>query len=349
MIGLLISLAWLLCAPEEAELLFVGDAMMHQRQIDAALQPDGTHSFDACFDSIRRWVSEADYAVVNLEAPLGGEPYTGYPMFSAPDSYARALRDAGFDLTLTANNHCLDRRDRGLQRTIAVLDSLAMPHIGTYSHAGSRDSLALHIADVNGFRIGFLNYTYGTNGIRHGAAVAVDPIDLRLIEHDIARARSRGAELVAVCIHWGVEYRLLPEQTQRDTGARIHLAGADMVIGSHPHVIQPAELTADSDGRRHLTVYSLGNFLSAMRTDDTRGGGAITVKLRRDRLGRPYIDRAESHLLFTVTPSRPGEPFRVVRADRPIEDNPEAEAQRLEFSRRATDILRQHNKNVKAP
>ena len=224
MIGLLVSLAWLLCAPEEAELLFVGDAMMHQRQIDAALQPDGTHSFDACFDSIRRWVSEADYAVVNLEAPLGGEPYTGYPMFSAPDSSAQALRDAGFDLTLTANNHSLDRRDRGLQRTIAVLDSLAMPHIGTYSPASVRDSLALHIADVNGFRIGFLNYTYGTNGIRHGAAVAVDPIDVSLIEADIARARSRGVELVAACIHWGVEYRMLPEQSQRDTGSRIHLS-----------------------------------------------------------------------------------------------------------------------------
>ncbi|WP_300906410.1 CapA family protein [Paramuribaculum intestinale] len=349
MIGLLVSLAWLLCAPQEAELLFVGDAMMHQRQIDAALQPDGTHSFDACFDSIRRWVSEADYAVANLEAPLGGEPYTGYPMFSAPDSYAQALRDAGFDLTLTANNHCLDRRDRGLQRTIAVLDSLAMPHIGTYSPASVRDSLALHIADVNGFRIGFLNYTYGTNGIRHGAAVAVDPIDVSLIEADIARARSRGVELVAVCIHWGVEYRMLPEQSQRDTGSRIHRAGADMVIGSHPHVIQPAEMAADSAGRRHLTVYSLGNFLSAMRTPDTRGGAAVSVTLRRDRLGRPYIDRAESHLLFTVTPSRPGEPFRVVRADRPIHDDPEAEEQRIEFARRAAEILRQHNKNVKAP
>ena len=92
-----------------------------------------------------------------------------------------------------------------------------MPHIGTYSPASVRDSLALHIADVNGFRIGFLNYTYGTNGIRHGAAVAVDPIDVSLIEADIARARSRGVELVAVCIHWGVEYRMLPEQSQRDT------------------------------------------------------------------------------------------------------------------------------------
>lgn len=348
MIGLVISLAWLLFAPEEAELLFVGDTMMHQRQIDAALQPDGTYDYDACFDSVRTWISGADYAVVNLETPLGGAPYSGYPMFCAPDSYATALRDAGFDLALTANNHCLDRRDRGVRRTIAVLDSLGMPHIGTYADPSLRDSLALHIADINGFSIGFLNYTYGTNGIKHGPEVAVDPIDIDLIRSDIGRARSKGAEMVAVCLHWGVEYRLLPEPSQRRTAQRIHDAGADMVIGSHPHVIQPAEMSTDSAGRRHLTVYSLGNFISGMRTDDTRGGGALSVRLRRDSLGRPCIAGAASHLLFTVTPASKGEPFRIVRADRAIGNNP-AESQRKVFVDRASALLRRHNKNVEAP
>lgn len=345
----LLSLLSLLFGTDEASLVFAGDAMQHQAQLDAARRPDGRWDYSECFADVAPWFRSADLAVVNLETPISPAPHSGYPCFNAPDTYLRALRDAGFRLFLTANNHTLDRRDKGLRHTLDALDSIGASHLGTYRNAAERTRLMPHIRTVGGIRIGFLNYTYGTNGIRHGAAVAVDPIDVSLIEADIARARSRGVELVAVCIHWGVEYRMLPEQSQRDTGSRIHRAGADMVIGSHPHVIQPAEMAADSAGRRHLTVYSLGNFLSAMRTPDTRGGAAVSVTLRRDRLGRPYIDRAESHLLFTVTPSRPGEPFRVVRADRPIHDDPEAEEQRIEFARRAAEILRQHNKNVKAP
>lgn len=349
MTEILLILCSLLIPADRAELLFAGDAMQHQRQIDAARRPDGSLDYSPYFTALEPYISSADYAVVNLETPLGGPPYSGYPMFCAHDNYVTALTDAGFDLMLSANNHILDRHDRGVLRTISTFEAMGVPWLGVYRDAAHRHEHMPFIRHINGFRIAFLNYTYGTNGIRHGAAVAVDPIDVSLIEADIARARSRGVELVAVCIHWGVEYRMLPEQSQRDTGSRIHRAGADMVIGSHPHVIQPAEMAADSAGRRHLTVYSLGNFLSAMRTPDTRGGAAVSVTLRRDRLGRPYIDRAESHLLFTVTPSRPGEPFRVVRADRPIHDDPEAEEQRIEFARRAAEILRQHNKNVKAP
>lgn len=349
MTEILLILCSLLIPADRAELLFVGDAMQHQRQIDAARRPDGSLDYSPYFTALEPYISSADYAVVNLETPLGGPPYSGYPMFCAHDNYVTALTDAGFDLMLSANNHILDRHDRGVLRTISTFEAMGVPWLGVYRDAAHRHEHMPFIRHINGFRIAFLNYTYGTNGIRHGAAVAVDPIDVSLIEADIARARSRGVELVAVCIHWGVEYRMLPEQSQRDTGSRIHRAGADMVIGSHPHVIQPAEMAADSAGRRHLTVYSLGNFLSAMRTPDTRGGAAVSVTLRRDRLGRPYIDRAESHLLFTVTPSRPGEPFRVVRADRPIHDDQEAEEQRIEFARRAAEILRQHNKNVKAP
>ena len=236
MLGLFISLAWLLFAPEEAELLFVGDAMMHQSQINAARKPDGTYDYDACFDSVRPWISDADYAVVNLETPLGGAPYSGYPMFCAPDSYAKALRDAGFDLALTANNHCLDRRDRGVRRTIAVLDSLGMPHIGTYADPSKRDSLALHIADINGFRIGFLNYTYGTNGIKHGQEVAVDPIDIDLIRSDIGRAhrfsRSTAPDSIfARQLHLGHAHHRHPGRGRHHSQAAARLARASLHSG----------------------------------------------------------------------------------------------------------------------
>ena len=124
-------------------LLFVGDAMQHEAQLDQAkLAGNGVHNYDGCFDLIAPLVKEADYAVVNLEVPLGGGPvYRGYPCFSAPDSYAKALRDAGFDLFLTANNHCLDSGDKAARRTLTALDSLKVDHIGTYYDDKEREKL----------------------------------------------------------------------------------------------------------------------------------------------------------------------------------------------------------------
>lgn len=343
---LLISLALLLLQPDEVEILFAGDAMQHQSQLDSAHRGAGKYDYSECFKAIAPYVRSADYAVVNLECPLGGKPYSGYPMFCAPDEYAAALRDAGFDLALTANNHTLDRRDKGLRRTLSVLDSLGIRHTGTFSPAESRkDSVPLMI-DIRGFRIAFLNYTYGTNGIRPGAGVAVNMIDTAMIRHDIERALHMGAEIVAVCPHWGVEYRMLPEKSQRRLAGKILEMGADMIIGAHPHVIQPMELKEDSMGRCKLTVYSLGNFLSGMRTADTRGGTTVTVTLRRDRTGRAYIAGAVYRPVFTLTPlPGSGENFRLIWSDIPVPDKLR-ESQRLKFELSATEIFSRHNINV---
>ncbi|MDE6770031.1 MAG: CapA family protein, partial [Muribaculaceae bacterium] len=181
----------------QAELLFVGDAMQHQAQLDRASQLANGAGYDYsdCFTLIAPTVTSADYAVCNLEVPLGGGPdYTGYPCFSAPDSYAIALRDAGFDLMLTANNHCLDRRDKAARRTLTALDSLGIDHIGTYHDEAQRDSLVPFIKDINGFKIGFLNYTYGTNGIPPREGVEVAMIDRDKMAHEIKLTREAGAE-----------------------------------------------------------------------------------------------------------------------------------------------------------
>ncbi len=343
---LLISLASLLLQPDEVEIVFAGDAMQHQSQLDAAHRGSGMYDYSECFKAIAPYVRSADYAVVNLECPLGGEPYSGYPMFGAPDEYAAALRDAGFDLALTANNHTLDRRDKGLRRTLSVLDSLGIRHTGTFAPAESRNDSVPLIVDVRGFRIAFLNYTYGTNGIRHGAGVAVNMIDTAMIRRDIERALHSGAEIVAVCPHWGIEYRMLPEKSQRILAGKILDMGADMIIGAHPHVIQPMEFEEDSMGRGKLKVYSLGNFLSGMRTAETRGGTTVTVTLRRDRTGRAYIAGAVYRPVFTLTPlPASGENFRLIWSDTPVTDKIR-ETQRKDFERSATEIFDRYNVNV---
>lgn len=326
-----------LMPPEEAELLFVGDAMQHQSQLDAARQKGGgRYDYSGCFDAISPYVRKADYAIVNFEASIGGSPHTGYPCFSAPEEYASALVDAGFDYFLLANNHILDRRDRGLHRTIDALDSLRIPHSGIYHDAAARDSLCPEVITVNGFRLAILNYTYGTNGITLQGPAIVNYIDTDNIVRDCARARGVGAELVCVCIHWGDEYHLLPNQSQKSMADKLVSMGVDLVIGGHPHVIQPMEMRRRPDGSQALVVYSLGNFLSGMKTDDTRGGAMVRVRLKRDSKGRALVDGADYSLVYVD----PG--FRLV----PVADAQDSRSK--SFRRNAEAIFKKHNVNVPA-
>lgn len=347
--ALAISIAASLPQPApEADLVFAGDAMQHAAQIETAhaLGHGFTYDYSECFATIRPYIEHADYAVVNLETPLGGAPYSGYPCFSAPDSYARALQDCGFDLMLTANNHTLDRRDHGLRRTIAVLDTLGIDHIGTYNNDSLRECAIPLIRDIKGFRVGFLNYTYGTNGFKPTDGVIVDYIDTIKIKEDIAATRAASAELIAINIHWGDEYVQLPGQAQKQLAQWLAQQGVEMIIGSHPHVVQPARLTHPATGTvyRQLTVYSLGNFISNMRTVDTRGGIILNVHLKRDPSGRAYVHSATYKPVFTLPPSA-GHNFRLVDASIPVTDSPWDYHRQL-FLRNTADLVDRHNVNV---
>lgn len=347
--NLMLILVWLgafLGAPAEADLLFAGDAMMHQGQIDAARRRDGTYDYSECFSALKPAVSDADFAVVNLETPCAPGRYSGYPCFNAPASYPEALKNAGFDLMLTANNHCLDRRDRGLLGTIHCLDSLQIAHTGTFTSAAERRKQVPLIRDIKGFKVAFLNYTYGTNGIRLTTDACVDYIDRDRIRKDVEQARQSGAELVCVCPHWGEEYRLLPSASQKSLADFMIECGADMVIGSHPHVIQPMEMRSRPDGRKALVVYSLGNFISNMKTRDTRGGAIVRVRLVRDSDGLARVDSAAYALVFTV-PAGGGHNFRLVAADPKLVPQ-QWRGHCQEFVRSATSVFNSHNKSVPA-
>ncbi|MBR1543715.1 MAG: CapA family protein [Muribaculaceae bacterium] len=309
---MLLSLLSLLEGNFSIEMTFVGDAMQHGPQIKAARQADGTYDYIPCFKYVEDDIKGADYAVVNLECPLGGTPYSGYPAFSAPDEYAAELKRVGFDLFTTANNHCLDRRDSGLKRTLDVLDRLGVAHAGTYRNKAERERALPLVVGVKGVKIGFLSYTYGTNGIPVQGDAVVDIIDKKQIKADIAAARKAGAQMMCVCMHWGIEYVLKPVQEQKNLADFLVGEGVDLIIGSHPHVVEPWEIRYSPEhGKRVLVVYSLGNFISNQTTIDSRGGSM--VKVRIDVSGdRPEVRDAECKLFFVQKPRMGGENYVLI-------------------------------------
>ncbi len=329
----------------EVSLLFAGDAMQHSAQIEAAKEGN-RYNYAPCFEWISDEIASADYAVVNLEAPIGGRPHTGYPCFSAPDEYAIALQQAGFDLFLTANNHSLDRYSRGAIRTLHLLDSIGVDHIGSYR---SPEELRLYhpfMKTIKGIRIAFLNYTYGTNGFTPSPPLVINYIDPEQIKQDIRTARALDAELIVACVHWGDEYQLLPNKSQQELADLLVDEGVQLVIGAHPHVIQPMEIRYDTAGKaRALVVYSLGNFISNMKTCDTVGGAIVKVSIARDEWFHITLKSAQYALVYTCRPSQKGENFVVVPAMQEAKYNPQRPYLN-EFMKRARNIFDKYNQGV---
>jgi poly-gamma-glutamate synthesis protein (capsule biosynthesis protein) len=265
---------------QEIRLLFAGDAMQHQTQIDNALR-NGEYDYSSYFQHIKNEITQADLAIVNMEGPLGGKPHKGYPLFSIPDEFAVALKDAGFDVFLTANNHAVDCYSRGINRTIDVLDSLEVYHTGTFKNALEREQNYPLIIEKKGIRMAFLNYTYNTNGIEPAAPCIVNIIDTALIGDDILKAKQKNPDIIIAAMHWGEEYKLTPSKSQERLAHYLINQGVDLIIGSHPHVVQPSEISTDSVGKNHLIVYSLGNFVSNMSAVNTDGGQMILVTLKK--------------------------------------------------------------------
>ena len=328
------------------ELTFVGDAMQHGPQIRAASCADGTYDYSDCFKWVEDDIKNADFAVANLECPLGGKPYSGYPAFSAPDEYAEQLQRVGFDLLTTANNHCLDRRDKGLKRTVSVLDRMGMPHVGTYANVTERDKLLPLIVNVKGVKIAFLSYTYGTNGIPVQGDAVVDLIDRDLIKKDIGRARLSGARLICVCVHWGEEYHLEPVKSQRDLADFLVDEGVDMIIGNHPHVVEPMEVRySPRYGKKVLLVYSLGNFISNQNTIDSRGGALIKVKFT-NKISSVELNSAVCKLFFVQKPRNKGENFVLIPEGRDDLLRPDSKADFNRFMTRVRNLVLSKNKGV---
>ncbi len=348
LLSLLLTLVTLSAtAQERLTLLFVGDLMQHQAQIKSA-KSGSTYDYNTCFQHVKEEISRADLAIGNLEVTLGGRPYTGYPAFSAPDEFLYAIRDAGFDVLLTANNHCLDRRRKGLERTIHLLDSIGMPYAGTYIDKVEREERYPLIVEKKGFRIAFLNYTYGTNGIPVTEPNVVNFIDREQMRADILAARRKRPDAIIACMHWGVEYRLLPERQERELADWLIAQGVDHVIGSHPHVVQPMEVRKDErTPGRHVVVYSLGNFISNMSAVNTDGGAMVKLELQR-AWGITRLKSCSYSLVWSSRPTLNGRgTFEVYPAS--FEQKP-LRTQELtlmkRFLRNARELFRKHNRGI---
>lgn len=269
---------------QSVKLLFAGDLMGHGPQIKAAQRADGSYDYTPCFRNVKDYVQSADLAILNLEVTLAGAPYTGYPQFSSPRELALAARDAGFDVMTTANNHCMDRGRKGLERTLQVLDTLGIPHLGTYRDRGQRDREHPLMLQPGGIRLALLCYTYGTNGIPPVEPNVVNMIDTAEMARDLRVARERGAEYIVTLIHWGVEYATHSNREQEQTARWLLEHGSDAVIGGHPHVVQNFTLDArpDNDRPTDIVVYSMGNLVSNQRDVNCDGGIMVELTLERD-------------------------------------------------------------------
>jgi hypothetical protein len=263
-------------------LLFLGDIMQHGSQIEDAYDAaQKKYDYFPCFRYVKPYTHAADLAIGNLELTLAGPPYRGYPQFSAPDALIAALKDMGMDVLVTANNHCVDTGKKGLERTIHVLDSFQIAHTGTFVDAAEKEKLSPLIIDKNGFKLALLNYTFSTNGLPVYSPNIVNMMDTTAIGKDLVKAKSLKPDAIIVFIHWGIEYESLPAMREKKVTEFCFRHGAQLVIGAHPHVVQPMEWRKKEN---QLVAYSLGNFISGQRKRYTDGGAMVHVALEKIRV-----------------------------------------------------------------
>jgi poly-gamma-glutamate capsule biosynthesis protein CapA/YwtB (metallophosphatase superfamily) len=262
-------------------LLFIGDIMGHDSQIRSAEDTlTGTYDYADVFRYINDEISGAGISIANLEVTLAGPPFKGYPQFSSPVEFAIACRDAGIDCLVTANNHSADRGKKGIINTINKLDSIGMRHTGTFQDKTARDTLYPLIIKKESTTIALLNYTYGINGKKSEEPVIVNMLDKDLIGSDILKAKSKNPDLIIIFLHWGTEYDTIPSQSQTDLADYLFSRGADLIVGSHPHVIQKMVMAKRNTIKRNrVLIYSLGNFVSNQRKPKTDGGAIVQINV----------------------------------------------------------------------
>lgn len=275
----------------------VGDIMCHSPNYkDAYNASTKKYDFSTFFPQIKSYISNADIAVGNLETTFAGgnKAYSGYPTFNSPPQLAKDVQDLGIDVLTTSNNHSMDSGYNGLINTIDTLDDLGISHTGTFK--SEEDKNKILIKDVNGVKIAFISYTYGTNGIAipKGKEYCINLIDKDLIKKQLESAKAQNPDVICVSMHWGIEYKLQPNTEQTDLADYLFENGADIILGSHPHVLEPMEkrTVTLSDGTKKdgFVIYSLGNFISAQKDKYTKDSIILNLKITKHSQGNITID-----------------------------------------------------------
>ena len=289
----------------------VGDVMAHSPQLKAQYNSqNNTYSFDNNFKYIKKYIENSDLSIANLETTLAGESvgYSSYPTFNTPDAIATALKNTGFDIISTINNHTFDKGTQGFDRTLSVLKELEFETIGTKSDINDDDYI---IKDINGIKLGITSYSYGDiinedkylNGIKlsdeckdraniFSSSNVNDAFNT--INNTISKLND--TDMQVLIIHWGNEYQRVPSEFQSQLAQKLSDAGVDIIIGSHPHVVQPVEMIKSSDGNTEtLIVYSLGNLISNQRRETlgnsyTEDGLIVSIDINKDSYdGNAYV------------------------------------------------------------
>ncbi len=279
-------------------LKMVGDILLHTRILNYSKQEDATYNFNTIFENVIEQIEEADIALVNQEVILGGTKLgiSGYPQFNAPYEVGDALVKAGFDVVLHSTNHALDKGKKGLLSCLSFWEE-TYPEIGVLGIQDSaKEQEELYIIEVNGIRIAILNYTYGTNGIAlpKDMPYAVNLLEEKRVIEDLKEAEKE-ADFTVVCPHWGTEYRLTPDSSQEKWTQIFLKNGADLVLGTHPHVIEPMEWVEDEEtGNKMLVYYSLGNFVNwtsgkGEKVANRMVGGLADITIELDEQGEAFI------------------------------------------------------------
>lgn len=265
-------------------LVAVGDNLIHNTLISAGEQEDGTLDYTSFYANIKNDISSADVAVINQETILGGSTfeYTGYPTFNSPWEIGTAAIDAGFDIFTCATNHSLDKGYSGIEQECKFFsEHPEVVHVGTNTSQEEYNSILYY--EKNGIKFAILNYTYGTNGIPipEGREWCVNMMDKDKITKDVQAAREN-ADVVIVFPHWGTENSTEVSDYQREYVSLFSELGVDIVIGTHPHVLQPVEwVTNETTGKKMLVYYSLGNFISHQTSLNQLCGGMAQIQIEK--------------------------------------------------------------------
>lgn len=259
----------------------IGDILIHDTVYNDAFN-ETRYDFNPIFENVKDMLESPDILTANQESLLGGTELgvSSYPTFNSPHEVADALVNCGVDIVSLANNHTLDQGERGIFSATEYLNSIGLPHVGSFLNEEDRNKL--RIIHKNGIKVAFLSYSYGTNGIPipENKDFLINLINRDIMKEEIHRAK-KAADVVVISIHWGNEYQRIPTTEQRDLAHFLANEGVDIIFGSHPHVLQPMEWIQTEDGRKSFVIYSLGNFISGQRRNYKDIGGMATLEITK--------------------------------------------------------------------
>ncbi len=273
----------------------VGDILVHSDVYNAAATDEG-YDFSPMFAPVKEYMEDADITTANMEVPVAGPQYrlSGYPQFNAPPEIIDGLLDAGVDIVNNATNHSLDRGGEGVSASVSNMRERGMPYSGSFSSEQDRDTP--RIIEENGIKVGFLSYTYGTNGLPVPEEYMVNLIDPEPMARDLA-ALDEQVDVLVTMLHMGEEYSPLPVEYQKEMAQIALDNGAEYVLGGHPHVVEPFEVASD-----HVIWWSHGNFLHGQWEENTKVGGIGEVTFRKKGDGTVLVDDVRYMPTYTIGP-----------------------------------------------